>query len=202
MPQARATRPAAGGPDVSAGPPGLLPRARRVLLLVDFVNPLDFDGAAQLAAPALAAARRVAALRDRLGGQGVPAIYVNDNFSRWRSDFLHLVARCRAQGGDARRLVHTLRPGAGDLAVLKPRHSAFFDTPLDLLLRQIGAREVIVTGLATDRCVMLSAADAFMRGYRLWVPQDCCAAESPQRHAQALAWMRDTLRARTRDAAA
>lgn len=174
--------------------------SRRVLLLVDFVNTLDFEGAEALAGPAMAAARTAARLRAELARQGVPAVYVNDNFGRWRSDFRHLLAHCRARGGAARRLVHTLRPRAGDLSILKPRHSAFYATPLDLLLRRMGARQLVITGLATDRCVLLSAADAFVRGYRLWVPQDCCAAETPALHEQALAWMRNALQARTRNA--
>jgi nicotinamidase-related amidase len=193
---AKAARPEAaerGAPD--------LPASRRVLLLVDFINPLDFDGAAELAGPAFAAAQAAAELRRRLAAEGVPAIYVNDNFGRWRSDFKGLLAHCRACGGPARRIAQAIRPQASDLTVLKPRHSAFFATPLELLLRQIGARELVVTGLATDRCVLLSAADAFVRGFRLWVPSDCCAAENATLHEQALAWMHHALRARTRAAA-
>jgi len=179
-------------------PAGAAPqRAWRVLLLVDFINPFDFPGAGELAAPALAAAAATAVLKARLAAQGVPAVYVNDNFGHWQSDFRSLVAHCRRRRGTAAALARRLAPAPGDLTVLKPRHSAFHQTPLDLLLAQMGARELVLTGLATDLCVQFSAMDAFIRGYRLWVPQDCCAAESPARHRAALDWMALALRSRT-----
>src|SRR5436305_9486166 len=57
------------------------------LLLIDVINDLEFDGGEKLLAPALAAARRIAALSARARRAGVPVIYANDNFGRWRSDF-------------------------------------------------------------------------------------------------------------------
>lgn len=178
-----------------------LPKSRRVLLMVDFINPLDFAGAEDLAAAALEAARATAALKKRLQADGVRALYVNDNFGQWRSDFRTLVSHCRSRGGPASRLVRQLAPGRDDLMVLKPRHSGFHATPLELLLDQLGTRELVITGLATDYCVMCTAMDAYVRGYKLWVPADCTAAESPQMHAQALDWMRQALKADVRPAA-
>jgi nicotinamidase-related amidase len=174
-----------------------LPRSRVALLVIDMINPLRFDGAEDLAEPAVAAARCTAALKRRLAGQGVPAIYVNDNFGHWRSDFQGLVALCRRGGGPSAALMRQLAPHRGDLTVLKPRHSAFFGTPLDLLLERIGARKLVITGLATDLCVQFSAADAYVHGFRLWVPEDCTAAESPERKQAALNWMRAALTCRT-----
>jgi nicotinamidase-related amidase len=172
-------------------------RSRRVLLLVDFINPLDFDGAEALSGPARRAAAAAARLKRRLGAEGVPAIYVNDNFGHWRSEFRDVVAACRRRGGAPAELARRLAPRAHDLTVLKPRHSGFQGTPLQLLLTQIGAREVVVTGLATDLCVQFTAADAFLLDYRVWVPPDCCAAEDERLHAEAIAWMRRALKART-----
>lgn len=168
-----------------------------MLLVVDFINPLDFPGADELAGPAVAAAGATAALKQRLCADGVPVVYVNDNFGHWRSDFRHLVAHCRGLQGSAGALVRRLAPAPGDLTVLKPRHSGFHQTPLELLLTQMGARELVLTGLATDLCVQFTAMDAFVRGYRLWVPEDCAAAETPQRHRAALDWMALALRCRT-----
>lgn len=181
---------------------GELPRSRVVLLVIDMINPLRFDGAEDLAAPAVEAARCTRALKRRLAQEGVPAIYVNDNFGHWRSDFEGLVALCRRGGGASAALMRHLAPHRDDLTVLKPRHSAFFGTPLDLLLERIGARDLVITGLAADLCVQFSAADAYVRGFRLWVPQDCTAAESPERKQTALAWMRVALKCRTEDSLA
>ncbi|MCE4556056.1 cysteine hydrolase family protein [Roseateles cellulosilyticus] len=172
-----------------------LPHSRRVLLLVDFINPMSFIGADDLAPHALAAARAAAALKQRFDVAGERTIYVNDNFGQWRSDFRTLVQHCRRQRGPAAQLVRQLSPGADDLTVLKPRHSGFHATPLELLLEQLGTRQLVIAGLATDYCVMCTAMDAFVRGYRLWIPADCTAAESPEKHELALAWMHDALKA-------
>lgn len=175
--------------------------SRRVLLMVDFINPMQFVGAGDLAPWALQAARATAALKQRLAGDGVRSLYVNDNFGQWRSDFRMLVAHCRRQRGAAAGLVRQLRPGPEDLMVLKPRHSGFHATPLELLLKQLGAHELIITGLATDYCVMCTAMDAFVRGYKLWVPSDCTAAESPAQRDLALGWMQQALKADIRPSA-
>lgn len=187
-----------GGPATSTAGSEALEPSRRVLLMVDFINPMQFVGAEALAPWALQAARATAALKRRFAAAGERVIYVNDNFGQWRSDFRTLVTHCRRQGGDAAALVRRLPPGRDDLMVLKPRHSGFHATPLELLLEQLRARQLVVTGLATDYCVMCTAMDAFVRGYKLWVPSDCTAAESPEQRDLALAWMRQALKADTR----
>jgi len=177
-----------------------LPHAHTVLLLVDLINPLQFDGAERLAEPALQAAAAVAALKRDAAARGVPAIYVNDNFGHWRSDFHGLVALCRRLQGPAAALARLLAPQARDFTVLKPRHSGFHATPLELLLERMGSRRLVITGLATDLCVQFTAMDAFLRGFGLWVPADCSAAESAARHQAALAWMARVLKCHTRAA--
>jgi nicotinamidase-related amidase len=174
-----------------------LPLSPTVLLLVDFINPLQFDGADALSPAALRAAQAAAALKQRIGRRGVQTVYVNDNFGQWQSDFKALVADCRRRRGAPARLARTLAPAPSDLTVLKPRHSAFHATPLQLLLTQMEAKQLIITGLATDLCVMFSAMDAFARGYRLWIPQDCTAAESEPAKRAALDWMAFALKAQT-----
>jgi nicotinamidase-related amidase len=175
-----------------------LPRSRRVLLLIDFINPLDFPKADALAGPALEAAAAAQQLARAARAQGMPVIYANDNFGRWRSDFPTMVKRLGAGRGASASMVRLLRPLRGDLTLLKPMHSAFFGTPLDILLDKMGARSVVLAGLATDICIQLTAADAFLRGLKVYAPQDCTAAESVQKKASALAYMRDILRCDTR----
>jgi nicotinamidase-related amidase len=181
-----------------------VPPAERVLLLVDVIHPMRFEGADALAPRAAQAAPRIAALRQRLSSEGVPAIYVNDNFGHWRSDFAHLVARCRRDAGVPSLLARLLAPQRGDITLLKARHSAFLGTPLHDLLMQMETRELIIVGFATDLCVLMTAADAHQRGFRLWIPADTSAAENAQRHVTALRWMQRSLRARVQcnDAAA
>lgn len=177
--------------------PGL-PQHRRALLLIDFINPLDFPEAGQLAASALEAARCTREMARSARAQGIPVIYANDNFGRWRSDFPTLVNQLRRGSGPSATLASLLRPQRGDLALLKPMHSAFFGTPLDILLEKIGVRALVMAGLAADICVQLSAADAFQRGFRVHVPEDCTAAETAEKKTVALNYMRDILRCDTR----
>lgn len=177
------------------GAEGELPRAHRVLLIVDMLNPLHFDGADALARPAVRAATAIALLKRQLHQEDVPALYANDNLGLWRADFDAVVARCRNCRGDAAALARRLAPLPHDLTLLKPRHSAFYATPLALLLEKMGTRELVLTGVATDLCLMFTAMDAYERGYRLWVPSDCTAAESPLRKRAALQWMARALNA-------
>jgi nicotinamidase-related amidase len=174
-----------------------LPPSERVLLLVDFINPLNFSGAEQLAPAAVAAAKATAALKERLAAQGVAAIYANDNYGVWQSDFHSLVSACLGMEGPPGEIARLLYPQAQDLTILKPRHSAFFASPLELLLTEMQARELIICGLATDICVQLTAMDAFLREYRVWVPADCNAAESPGAKEVALAYMASILKCDT-----
>lgn len=171
-----------------------LPRSVQVLLLVDFINPLDFPGSQQLAAPALEAARAAARLASAARARGVPLIYANDNFGLWRSNFDDMVHRLDRRGGPSGTIARLLRPHRGDLTLLKPMHSAFFGTPLDIILDKMGARSLILAGLATDICIQMTAADAFLRGLKVRVPVECTAAQTPEKKDAALAYMQDILK--------
>jgi nicotinamidase-related amidase len=171
-----------------------LPRSDRVLLLVDFINPLNFPGAESLAPAALEAAKATSRLKERLARDGVATIYANDNYGIWQSDFHSLVSTCLGMDGPPGEIAKLLYPQAEDITILKPRHSAFYASPLELLLTEMEARELIVCGLATDMCVQLTAAEAFLREYPCWVPADCNAAESDEAKEAALAYMASVLK--------
>jgi nicotinamidase-related amidase len=182
--------------------PVRLPTRERVLLLVDFINPMDFPGGEYLAPQAIEAARATAALKERLSGDGVVTIFANDNYGIWQSDFHSMVATCLGMQGPAGEIARLLFPGPEDLTILKPRHSAFFASPLDLLLKEMRAQELVICGLATDICVQMTAMDAFLREYRVWVPADCTAAESAELKAASLDYMAKVLKCDTAPSAA
>jgi nicotinamidase-related amidase len=177
-----------------------LARSSRVLLLIDFINPLDFAGAMELAPLALQAASAAARLRRKLDQEGIPTIYANDNFGRWRSDFRQQHARLARLQSISGEIARILKPRGKDLTILKPRHSAFFASPLDVLLERIGAREVVLTGLATDMCVQLTAMDGFLRGYNLSVPANCTAAQTEAAKTASLAYMASVLKCKVDEA--
>jgi len=177
-------------------PHGCAPeKSETVLLLVDVINDFDFPGNDKLLRFALPAARRIAKLKSRLRKLKIPAIYVNDNFGRWQSDFKKQVGLCIRESSPGAAVARLLIPEEDDYFVLKPKHSGFFSTSLDVLLSYLGARRLIITGFAADICVLFTANDAYMRDYELIVPADCIAAESPAAHKSACSQMKRFLRA-------
>ena len=165
------------------------------LLILDVVNDLEFEGGAAMLPRAIRMARRIAALKARAAAAGVPVVYVNDNFGRWRSDFRRIVAHCLDDDVRGRQVVEQLVPDEADYFVLKPKHSGFFNTTLDLLLEYLQVETLVIAGMATDACVLFTAADAYMRDLAVIIPSDCVTALTVPAHRQALAHMRRVLKA-------
>jgi nicotinamidase-related amidase len=157
------------------------------LLLIDVINDLAFEGSAALIAQAEPMATRLAAFKRRAAAAGIPAIYVNDNFGQWRSDFRQTVAHCTARRSPGRVVSRRLRPTKDDYFVLKPKHSGFYDTTLGTLLDDLKIRRAIVTGIAGNICVLFTANDAYMRGLRIHAPADCIVSNTPADNDAALA---------------
>jgi nicotinamidase-related amidase len=185
----------ARNPDLHGNVPDTSPVA---LILIDFINDLEFEGAEKLLRPAVRAAKAVAALQEKARARGVPIIYANDNFGRWRSDFRETVRHVLEDGVRGQPLAELLSPEREDYFVLKTKHSAFYATTLELLLQYLKTKRVVLTGVSGDMCVLLTAADAYMRDLEIYVPQDCVASISPAEHRKALGYMARVFRADTR----
>lgn len=171
--------------------------AGAVLLLVDVINDLDFPQNEYLVSRCMPLARRISELKDHCRKAGIPVIYANDNKGRWRSDVEKVVAEAQREGAPGRDFVRTLVPGPDDYVVLKPKHSVFLGTPLDLLLESIGAHTIILAGLTTNACVLVSAGELYVRGFRLFVPRDCVEALTPDVQGPALKLMEESYKAVT-----
>ena len=165
------------------------------LLLIDVINDLEFEGGEKLLRHALPAARRIAAFKKRCAAAGIPAIYVNDNFGKWRSDFKKLISHCLNDNTRGREIVELLKPEGDDYFVLKPKHSGFYSTTLDLLLKHLGAETLILAGFTADICILFTANDAYMRDYRLVIPADCVASQEETENQRALKFMERVLKA-------
>lgn len=166
------------------------------LLLIDVINDFDFPEADQLLRYARPMAKRLLRLKRRAQKAGVPVIYVNDNFGRWKSDFRHTVEHCA--NGRGSELVRSLRPEENDYFVLKPKHSGFFSTTLETLLRYLETQILILTGIAGNFCVLFTANDAYMRDFSLFVPSDCSVSNTKRENDSALRLMKKFLKADTR----
>jgi nicotinamidase-related amidase len=167
------------------------------LLMVDVVNAFDFPDSGGLVQAAARAAPRILALRERAHLADVPVIYANDNFGQWRSDFRMTISACSATNKPGHGVTRMLVPSERDYFVLKPRHSAFYGTALEVLLGRLQVRTLVMVGFATNICVLYTASDAHMRGYDVIVPSDCTASNTPQLTEQALAQLRVVTAART-----
>ena len=170
-------------------------KAPVALLLIDVINALEFPEGAQLARHALPMARRLAALKARARKAGIPAIYVNDNFGKWQSDLTRLLEHTLGTENRGRQMVELLRPEPDDYFVLKPKHSGFFSTNLDILVEYLQVKTLILTGVAGNICVLFTAQDAFLRDIHVVVPSDCVASNDARTNRVALDHMKKVLQA-------
>ena len=163
---------------------------------MDVVNHFEFPDGDLLLRNALAIVQSLARLKQRARAAHVPVIYVNDNFGRWQSDAGKLLAYCLLPECPARKFVGPIQPDGEDYCVLKPMHAAFYQTPLDVLLRHLDVTSLVLAGVATNSCILCTAHDAKMRDYDVTVVSDCCAARRMKEHTQALDHIREMADAR------
>ena len=150
------------------------------------ISEFGFEGGDKLCRNALTAAENISKLKKRAKERCAPVIYVNDNYGRWNEDFRTMAARIRSNSDRGRRITHILAPEENDLYILKPQRSGFYETPLSVLLQSLRVSNLVICGVTTDICVLFTAHDAYMRGFHVLVPNDCCAALEMYHHAQAI----------------
>lgn len=178
---------------------GFVPDKSNVaLLLIDVINDLEFGGGEELLRHALPMAQKLAGLKRRAKEAGVPVVYVNDNFGKWQSDFKKILDHCLEEDARGKPVAELLRPEEDDYFVLKPKHSGFFSTTLDILLDYLGVKTLVLTGLTADICVLFTAHDAYMRDFNLVIPSDCVASTDPRENEYTLEKMARLMDADTR----
>jgi nicotinamidase-related amidase len=166
------------------------------LLLIDVINDFDFPEGEQLLQLAIPVGKNIAGLTHRARAAGIPVIYVNDNFGRWQSDFKKIVDHALTEGR-GKQFVEMLLPEDDDYFVLKPKHSGFYSTSLALLLTHLGTKNLILTGIAGNNCVLFTANDAYMRDFKIFVPSDCIVSNTEEENRHALEQMENVLKADT-----
>ncbi len=177
-------------------------RSSRALVILDMFNPFDFERADQLLKNTKPIAAKIAGLRARAKKARVPVIYVNDNFDHWRSDWTAITSHCLRKGSRSEPVAKLLIPDSDDYFVLKPKYSVFYLTCLEQLLEDIGAKEIILTGIAADICILFTVHDASVRNFKVTVPRDCVAAETTKQKRNALELMKKAFKAKTPESAA
>jgi len=162
----------------------------------------QFPNGGQLERQAARIAPCLARLRQRCHAAHVPVIYANDNSGQWRSDFKFVVSESLGSQSLGADITRQLEPGPDDYFVLKPKHSAFFATPLEVLLDHLRAKRLIVAGVAGDQCVLNTAVDARMRDFEVVAPSDCIASMTAHRNQRALYHLQSVLNIKTSPARA
>lgn len=170
------------------------------LLLIDVINDFNFPEGEMLLELALPVGKNIAGLTQRARAAGIPVIYVNDNFGRWQSDFKKIVDHSLTEGR-GKDFVEMLLPEDDDYFVLKPKHSGFYSTTLSLLLTHLTTKNLILTGIAGNNCVLFTANDAYMRDFKIFVPADCIVSNTEEENQHALKQMENVLKADTTIAA-
>jgi nicotinamidase-related amidase len=166
------------------------PRGNAALLIIDMISAFDFAGGDTLQKKASKIVDPILRLRADVEAQGWPVIYVNDNFGEWHSERSRLVDSALEHGN---AVSERLKPNEADYFIIKPQFSGFYATNLPVLLPKLGVSRLILTGVATDICVLFTAGDAHMRDYDLWVPADAVAAEADERGRWALEIMANSM---------
>jgi nicotinamidase-related amidase len=167
------------------------------LLIIDMLSDWRFDHGAELLANASAIAASIAALKARCRQAGVPVVYVNDNRGRWRSNFSEVAQYACEQAGEGGLIARMLLPKPEVYCVLKPKHSGFYATPLELLLRHLRVGQIVLTGVSTEHCVSMTATDACIRDFKVWCPEDAVASHDAALRDRTLAQLRESVRACT-----
>ncbi|SDJ16816.1 cysteine hydrolase family protein [Natribacillus halophilus] len=163
------------------------------LLLIDFINNLDFPEGELLEPQGVEAALKTKELKSYAKELGIPVIYVNDNYGKWKSDFGDIVKFCTSADSRGKEMSETVLPEEDDYFILKPQFSGFFKTQLSLLLGHLEVKNLILTGVAGDKCIHFTANDAYMRGYDIRVPKDCTASNYKESNERALTLLADVL---------
>jgi nicotinamidase-related amidase len=172
--------------------------AASALLILDLISEFTFPDARRVLAGARRPAIAIAKLKERARAAKIPIIYVNDTVGRWESDPRAFVQRCLRPSARGRSVVALVKPELDkDYFMFKPKHSAFFGTPLESLLEQLRVRRLVLTGMTSHQCVLFTAMDAHVREYVLVVPADCVGAASREETRHALFIAARALRART-----
>jgi nicotinamidase-related amidase len=143
------------------------------LVVTDMLNRYEHEDAEPLmrsvrsALPGMRRLVHLARERERL------IVYVNDNHGDWSAARAELVDR--ALGGKDPSLVEPIVPAPDLPFVVKARHSVFYQTQLDYLLRQNEIDTIVLAGQVTEQCILYSALDAYVRHYEVVVARDAVA---------------------------
>jgi nicotinamidase-related amidase len=167
--------------------------ASSALIVIDMLNPYEHEDADELAAHVAEIVDPVRRVIGRTRESDAELVYVNDNYGDFSASRGQLVERARC--GRHPELVEPIVPDDDCDLLQKVRHSAFYSTSLEYLLRQREVTQLILTGQVTEQCILYTALDAYVRHYSVCVPADAVAPIDPELGDAALRMMQRNMRA-------
>jgi nicotinamidase-related amidase len=161
--------------------------SRTAVIVVDMLNPYDHEDGEELAEGVKSRIEPLRTLIDATEDSDAELIYVNDNYEDFTATSKDLGEA--AMKGRHPELVEPILPPKGTLFVQKVRHSAFYSTSLDHLLRVHEIEKIVLAGQVTEQCILYSALDAYVRGFEVRIPGDAVAPIDPDLGKAALTMM-------------
>lgn len=165
------------------------------VIFIDIINDFDFERGEQLLNHTKQILPHLKKLKSFAKKNNIPVIYVNDHYGLWQANYHRIIDHCKNDSN--REIIEEMKPGQDDYFFIKPKHSAFFQTPLQALLLELGKKNLILAGIAGDICILFTAKDAYMYEYALQVPENCIASNEKQGNEYALYLMRSVMDANT-----
>ncbi|WP_312099095.1 isochorismatase family cysteine hydrolase [Niallia sp.] len=164
------------------------------LLIIDMINDFNFEHGTILAEKALIIAQQIQLLKKQCEKENIPIIYINDHYNLWQAELIKVIDYCRNKKSEP--VIDKIKPDDSDYFLIKPRHSAFYGTALQTLLSQLHVKQLILTGIAGNICVLFTANDAYMREYPLLIPDNCIASVDDEDNQYAIRMMENVMSAK------
>lgn len=165
------------------------------VLFIDLINDFHFTRGKKLASHTEEVLPHILKLKTYAKRHSLPIIYINDHFGLWQAGPQQLMNYCI--NDRSREIIHAIQPDEDDYFLIKPQHSAFYQTPLESLLTELGKTNLILSGVSGDICILFTAKDAYMHKYSMHIPENCVASNEKQGNEYALYLMRSVMKANT-----
>lgn len=172
-------------------------KQKTAVLFIDLINPFDFDGGTKLSQHTQTILPNLISLKNFAIRNHLPIIYINDHYGLWQANIEKIISHCKNERSNV--IIEALKPNKHDYFLIKPMHSAFFQTPLKSLLAELTCTNLMIAGIAGDICILFTVIDAYMYHFNMHVPRNCIASEEKESNNDTLLLMKTVMKATIAD---
>jgi len=168
--------------------------AKEALLIIDMLNDFVLEGAPLEVPEARKVIPNIKREIEKAQAEGLPVVYICDAHAPDDKEFSKFGWPSHAvKGTRGAEVVDELKPRKGDIMIEKTTYSGFYNTNLDETLKKHGIDSLRLAGCVTHICVMFTASDAVLRGYKVTVVGDGVAGLAREDHNAAIRIMKNVL---------